>query len=256
MRYGIISDVHANRFALEAAVAKATRAGVDRFVCPGDIVGYGPHPNECIEILDQLGTLVVAGNHDLVVTGDLSHDSLNPLAVQTLRWTGDVLSEASRAYLTSLPALLELGEVVVAHGALDDPEVYVKRPEQALAQMDLAERRHRARLVLLGHTHRAWAVGRSSGEVAVWPTYPIPLTNEPAYLLNAGSVGQSREVRAVSRFGILDLERNVMDFHAIPYDHRRVRRDLKKAGLPEHACHVRPSLPGMFKQTRRKLLRN
>ena len=105
MRYGVISDVHANVHALEAVLGALDREGVDRIICAGDIVGYGPRPNECVERIATLDPppVVVAGNHDLMAIGRLPTDGIGPLPQQTIEWTAEQLSHDAREYLEALP---------------------------------------------------------------------------------------------------------------------------------------------------------
>ena len=253
MRYAIVSDVHANLPALRSVLARADELGVDRYVCPGDLVGYGPHPNECVDLIASREVLSIAGNHDLIAAGGLETATSDSLAARTLSWTRRVLRDDSRDFLASLPPLLRLdGGVVVAHGSLQDVDTYVRTPDHALDQIEAGGREFDARIVLLGHTHRAWAVGRREGEIAVWPRFAVSLLADSAYLLNTGSVGQSRELRAVARFAVLDTDADEIDFYSLPYDHRAVRADLRRHGLPPGACHVRPSISGVVKQARRR----
>src|SRR5437764_6702900 len=107
------------------------RAGVDAYICAGDLVGYGPHPNECVEVTAELSGLTVAGNHDLIALGVLSDDRCIPLARDSQRWTQDVLRDDVRAHLASLPRNVVVPGVVVAHGSLDDPQEYVRHDAQA-----------------------------------------------------------------------------------------------------------------------------
>src|SRR3954447_4441079 len=103
MRYGLISDIHGNLSALRAVLAVLTREEVDGFLCAGDVVGYGPQPNECVEVIAQLDGAGVAGNHDLIALGRLGEDGLSRLARRSLAWTRDVLAPEARDWLARLP---------------------------------------------------------------------------------------------------------------------------------------------------------
>jgi predicted phosphodiesterase len=250
MRYGVISDVHANVHALEAVLRALEREGIDRVVCAGDLVGYGPHPNECVARIAALdpAPVVIAGNHDLMAIGRLPTRNLGPLPRQTIEWTVETLEPGARRYLERLEGSLATEDgVVVAHGSLDDPVEYVFDGVAAQAQLALvAQRRPQARVLVLGHTHiqRAYC---EEGEQA--PDGRIGLSGR-RWLLNAGSVGQSRERRALARALVLDLDRADAHFLGIDYDVRATERDLRAAGLPEHACHL---APGRLARARRKL---
>lgn len=242
MRYGLISDIHANLHALETAITTLKREGVDGFLCMGDLVGYGPFPNECVERVAELGAQCVAGNHDLIALERLSEERCIPLAQQSLRWTRGVLRDDTRRYLAALPLRLEIGsEIVMAHGSLDDPQEYVTRPEQAERQLQqLTEEYPAAQLMLLGHTHRPWAHTREEGTI---PTgSPVRCGAGEPLLLNPGSVGQSRDRQARARFALLDLEREEARFFSLPYDVAGCRAALRKQGLPPTSCHLAPSL--------------
>src|SRR3954454_3971372 len=250
MRYGVISDVHANLHALEAVLRALEDEGVDRFICAGDLVGYGPRPNDCVERIASLRrpAVVIAGNHDMMAIGRLPSDGIAPLAKQTIEWTSEVLEQDARSYLETLPesAITDHG-VVVAHGSLDDPVEYVFDGTSARRQLiAVADRHPEAQALVLGHTHIQRAVGpdgdrRAEGELSL---------GHDRWLLNAGSVGQSRERRAQARALVLDLERRSARFLGVEYDVHATELELRAAGLPEHACHL---APGRGARVRRKL---
>jgi predicted phosphodiesterase len=93
IRYGVLSDVHGNLHAFQAVVNHLRRVGVDAWLCAGDLVGYGPHPNECVERVAGLGGIVVAGNHDLMALGRLDLGRQNSLVQVSQRWTRSVLTD-------------------------------------------------------------------------------------------------------------------------------------------------------------------
>ena len=239
MRYGVISDVHANLPALEVVLAELERAGVDAYACAGDLVGYGPQPNECVALVRQLGVACVAGNHDLIVLGKLSDDRCERIARESLRWTSEALDDRTREYLDGLPPSRELpGGLVLAHGSLDDPQEYVLREEQAAAQlMRLAETYPASGILVLGHTHRAFAFDGVTGAA---PHGAVSLDGAGRWLLNPGAVGQSREPLIRARFMVLDLERRDATFRAVRYDVRRARALLRRKGLPARSLHLPP----------------
>src|SRR5918994_1024784 len=230
MRYGILADIHGNLDALRTALGALENAGVDRYLVAGDLVGYGPHPNECVELVAGLDAVCVAGNHDLIVLGLLSDERCIRLARDSLRWTRGALGADARDFLAALPPRAEAaGGVVVAHGSLDDPQEYTTRPEQAVPQLaSLREQGPEPRVLVLGHTHRPWAYGLRTGTRSL--KGPVALADEP-FLLNPGAVGQSRELRARARCAVLDVDRRSAGFMALPYDVDRCRQALRDAGL-------------------------
>jgi predicted phosphodiesterase len=250
VRYGILADVHGNLHALRAVLRELERAGVDRLLLAGDLVGYGPQPNECVELVAELDAVCVAGNHDLIALGALPDERCIRLARDSLRWTRTVLTPAAREFLAGLPLQAQApGGVVVAHGSLDDPQEYTTRPQQADRQ--LAALPAGARLLVVGHTHRPWAYGARSGSLPSRGT--VPFYDDPAVLLNPGAVGQSRELRARARCAVLDLQRGSALFLAVPYDVDRCREDLRRLGLSPRGCHLRPSVLGAGRRAVRRL---
>jgi predicted phosphodiesterase len=242
MRYGVLADVHGNLDALCAVLRSLERHGVDGYLVAGDLVGYGPYPNECVATVAGLPGTCVAGNHDLIALGLLSDDRCIELARRSLRWTRGVLGADERAFLAALPRTASApGGVVIAHGSLDDPQEYTTTSRQALPQLDRIEARDGARTLVLGHTHRPLAFGRRSGWLTTRDATPLPAGE--AVLLNPGSAGQSRELRARARFAVLDLGAREARFFAIPYDVAACRGALRDVGLSPRSCHLRPSLP-------------
>ena len=241
MRLGVISDIHGNARALEAAVGRLRRRGVDRWVCPGDLVGYGPLPNEAVQMVRELGAECVAGNHDLVCTGQLDEARTGEWALRTLRWTREVLEPQAFDFLAALPARAEIGGAVVTHGSLDDPEEYLDSPARAHAELERLERGHPpARFLLAGHTHRSVAFSARRGRVLGGRAGSVELRDE-RWLLNPGSVGQPRAWRTGARAMILDLEAATAELVVAPYDVRACRRELRERGLPVEGCHLRPT---------------
>ena len=256
MRYGVLADIHGNAQALQAVTAALGRIGVDRYLCTGDLVGYGAQPNECVEMIAGLEPICVAGNHDLMALGELSGERCIPLARRSMGWTRKVLSDDARAYLASLPRRAEAPDgVVVAHGSLNDPEEYVRRVDQAAVQIGRLAREHPgARILVVGHTHRAFASDGASTPLNEAGVGELALNGSPAWLLNPGAVGQSRERRALARFMLLDLERREARFHAIPYDIEGARRMLRRRGLPARSYHLYPTRWKAWSRPVRRLL--
>jgi predicted phosphodiesterase len=256
MRYGLLADIHGNLAALEAVLQRLADASLDRYIVAGDIVGYGPNPNECIEVISSLDPICVAGNHDLMAIGMLSDARCIPLAKVAMRWTRSVLSADARAYLEALPARAEApGGVVVAHGSLDDPEEYITNVDEAVDQLACVGRDYMgARILLLGHTHRPLVVG-SESKREQQRHERLALSTEERYVVNPGGVGQARGFRCRARFGVLDLESNTLELGAIRYDVATNRRDLRDAGLSPRSYHLRPSAIAAARRVLRSIRR-
>jgi predicted phosphodiesterase len=242
MRYGVLADVHGNLDALRAVLRALEQQGVDGHLFAGDLVGYGPYPNECVAEMAALGATCVAGNHDLIALGHMSEDRCVDLARSSLRWTREVLGADERGFLEALPRRAAApGGVVVAHGALDDPQEYTTTEPQALAQLARIEDRDDAQVLVLGHTHRPMAYARRAGWLRVDGASTLPAND--AVLVNPGATGQSRERRARARFAVLDVDAWLVQFFAIPYDIGACRSALLRVGLSPESCHLPPSVP-------------
>jgi len=245
VRYGIVSDVHANLPALEAALAVLAGERVQELLCAGDVVGYGPHPDECVARLAGLGARTVTGNHDLIVLGRLSLERTDALARRTLEWTRGTISPATREALARLPPLVQAEGLVMAHGALGDPQEYVRTSAQARTQLDRLAREHpAARILILGHTHVSRIHAASGGRLRPRPGGRVRLPRGDRILLNPGSVGQARERRPVVRAAVLDLARDEARLLVRRYDDARTVSDLVARGLPPEAVHRTPTLRG------------
>ena len=242
MRYGVLSDVHANPYALDPVLDALRRAGVDELLCAGDLVGYGPNPNECVDRVLASGARCVAGNHDLMAIGALPREGSSPLARDSAVWTGERLRDDVRAALGALPTRLELPDgVVVAHGSLDDPRVYVRTPAAADAQLRALDDGHPGAAVLvLGHTHAAWAYERNEGTLPFEEGAGLAWDGSRRLLLNPGSVGQARERVPWARALVVDVERREATFVALRYDVDACRRAPAAAGRPPGSCHLPP----------------
>lgn len=243
MRYGIISDIHGNLPALRVALAELRSQGIDGLLCMGDIVGYGPWPNECVAEVATQGAVCVAGNQDLMVVDRLPDVRMSDHARLILDWTSTVLDPDAAAYLRALPsqAGVEPG-LRLAHGSLEDPERYIFRVQDAAQQLkELKKVDPAAKILLLGHTHKAMLYGQLTGMRKFTPRQPIDLVGG-SHLLNPGSVGQSRERKPWARAAVLDLDLEQVTFYALDYDLELCRKELMRLGLPPGACHAPPSL--------------
>lgn len=236
--------MHGNLPALEAVLARLERDGVDVWVCAGDLVGYGPFPNECVARIADLGAVCVAGNHDLMALGHLAETAAPPLVRDSLAWTRAVLDDRARAYLADLPLLAPAagGRVLVAHGSPGDPSEYVTDAHGARGALTrMRAEQPAADLLVLGHTHRPLAFAAGRGRLRAGADGTVRLPRGERILLNPGSVGQSRERRSVARALVADLAGATVTFHDVVYDVQATRRALVAVGLPEGAVHVPPT---------------
>jgi len=229
MRLAVLSDIHANLAALEAV--RDDMPPVDEVWVLGDIVGYGPQPNEVIAALQEIGARSVMGNHDGAAIGQVDVSWFNPDAARAIRWTGEVIDDNARAYLGTLPEVRRDGDLTAVHGSPRDPTwEYITGPDVATANLALFD----TRICLHGHTHVpiVFRAGEGSAEVvSARPGAPVTIA-EGRLLLNPGSVGQPRDGDPASSYVVIDTEAGNAEFHRVSYDIDRTQRLMRDADLP------------------------
>jgi predicted phosphodiesterase len=230
MRVAVISDVHANRHALDAVLDAVAAERPDVVWCLGDTVGYGPQPNECCNLVSERSDVCLVGNHDLVVLGQLAVSDFNEEAAAAASWTSDVLTESARDFLAGLRPAADAAGVSLYHASARDPVwEYILSEEAALATFELAT----ADLILVGHSHVALALRLDGGGVAggLAPS-GTGLQLEGRWLLNPGSVGQPRDGDPRAAWLMLDLEQRTASFRRVPYPVRETQAEMRDLGLP------------------------
>ena len=231
----ILADIHANLAAFEAVLGDIEKkGGVDEIWCLGDIVGYGPDPCRCIELLRQYNHVCVAGNHDLAAIGKMELSYFNPYAAEACRWTTGQLSEEDVAYLASLPLTLEKGEFLLAHGSPAEPALeYVMSASVAARNFEFFQLPY----CLVGHTH-APAAFREEADGSCLPIGLSPgvgmVLAKHRMIINPGGVGQPRDGDPRASYAIFDDEGRVFRLYRIEYDIRATQDRMMAAQLPIH----------------------
>ncbi|HEY2119849.1 MAG TPA: metallophosphoesterase family protein [Candidatus Acidoferrum sp.] len=237
MRLLVLSDIHANLTALEAALEAAT-GNWDRVVCLGDVVGYGPDPNEVTTRVRELDATTIRGNHDKAVTDLMGTDDFNPIARAAVLWSRAQLSNENLDWLANLPqGPMESDGIVLVHGAFQDEDEYVFTPAQALEGLLDST----LPVTFYGHTHHQGGFSYQDTQLDVLQLHPrdseersaLRLEREKRYLLNPGSIGQPRDGDPRAGFAIADLEHEIVEFWRVPYDIEEVQERMRKAKLPE-----------------------
>lgn len=237
MIYAVISDIHANRDALEKVLADAAAHGAERIVCLGDIVGYGPEPGEVIAILKAKGAIAVAGNHDDAVSGRARGEDFIDLAHDAVQRHKEVLSQEQLKYLSELPYVSGIEGAVIAHGSFMEPEEFgYVESEEAARESFLATD---AAVAFVGHTHvpEIFLVGRSG---TVYRTQPQDFTIEEGkrYIINPGSVGYPRESsgKCHSSYVLYDSTAQTIEFRLLPF---AVSSVMQKGVVPRRMSNGR-----------------
>ena len=222
--------------ALNAVIAAAMP--FDQIWCLGDLVGYGPNPNECVAVIRRYPNLVVAGNHDWVAGGRRSALGFNPHAALAVHWTAAQLSTETQQFLFALPETLEEEDFHLVHGSPRAPtEEYLFRSDEAQKCFPYFSSTY----CLVGHTHVPCvfvAAERASLPVVtrkeLKPDEPLPLDGRMRMIINPGSVGQPRDYNPAASFGMYDSESRTFKIHRVPYDVARTQQKMRDANLPEH----------------------
>jgi diadenosine tetraphosphatase ApaH/serine/threonine PP2A family protein phosphatase len=232
MRAAVVSDIHSNLHALDAVLAAIDEDAPDELWCLGDLVGYGPRPNECCARIAERADVCLAGNHDLAVRGTIDLEEFGGEAAIAARWTRDVLEPHAQELLARLEPEGAAHGVALYHGSARDPIwEYVLSDEGALATLELAG----SPLVLVGHSHVALQIVESDDTLAggVAPAGMEVDVDGGRALLNPGSVGQPRDGDPKAAYLLLDLDARRASFRRVEYDVGRTQREIREAGLPE-----------------------
>lgn len=236
VRTAIITDIHGNREALESVLADMEQRAVDRVVCLGDIVGYGPDPGWCVDrmmALAQAGAVIVKGNHDEAVANPSA--AMNITARRAIDWTRPLLSDAQKGFLAGLPLTHRAGDVLYVHASANSPQdwIYVTDTSRAAGSFSVSD----ARVILVGHRHVPDLMSRSiDGRITQQRHVvgrPMPLLRTRRWLAVIGAVGQPRDGVAKAGYAILDEAANELSFLRVGYDVAKTVAKLRAAGLPE-----------------------
>lgn len=231
VRYAILSDIHGNLEALEAVYAELEPD--DQVLCLGDVVGYGPNPNECVRLLRERNARCVLGNHDVAAIDNFGVEYFNPIARRAIVWTQDVIDAETRAWLSSLDYELHVDDFLMVHGSPERYFEYILDDAAAARAFAASD----APLIFIGHSHIAecYAMG-PDGRIthqALTQGGEVALSEGYRYIVNVGSVGQPRDFNPAASFGVYEPERRVARVVRVPYEIERVQEKIHACSLPE-----------------------
>jgi diadenosine tetraphosphatase ApaH/serine/threonine PP2A family protein phosphatase len=210
----------------------ADRESVDEVWCLGDVVGYGPRPNECCDLIRDRAAVSLCGNHDLAALGALDVAEFSGDAAAAARWTTGVLGSDQRTWLASLAPLARRDEIELYHASPRDPVwEYVLSEEVALLSLEATT----APLVLVGHTHVALALALEDGRIegGLAPAGVAVDLEGYRFIVNPGSVGQPRDGDSRAAWLLLDTVAGSASFRRVTYPIDRTQEEMRDAGLPE-----------------------
>lgn len=245
MRIAVLSDFHANLHALEAVAHDIQNLRIDEIWSLGDVVGYGGQPRETLAWVEEHADLVIKGNHDeAVATGDVT--GFNPMAAQAARLHAQLLDPDERSRIFAWPTTVKrtLGdqELLIVHASPDDPLHEYVQPQDA--RLGLRRWEGRARLILMGHTHRPFIARLDTGQTRKWRSSAFNEVIDdhrenaaPLAIVNPGSVGQPRDTDPRASYAILDFAERSAELRRVKYDVEAAAQSILKHGLDPLLAH-------------------
>lgn len=231
MRILIISDIHANLTAFEAVMADADGQW-DFIWFLGDLIGYGPDPNECVALLREYDHIGLSGNHDWAVLGKLDAASFNHEARAAIEWTRATLTEDARAYLDALPTMRVDGPFTLAHASPRQPVwEYILDAHTAAVNFDYFDTDY----CLVGHTHVPVIFEHRDANTILLhpPSYDTPFNlNSSRVIINPGSVGQPRDSDPRASYAFLDTEAMTWEYRRVIYPVAETQARMREHGMP------------------------
>ncbi len=238
MRILVISDIHANLTALDRVLEDA--GPVDAVWCLGDIVGYGPDPNECVARISGLENLVcLVGNHDAAALDRIPIETFNADARRSIEWMQEKLTKESIIFLSQLPETVVTGQATLAHGSPRNPVwEYILDLHSAKQNMEYFD----TQICIVGHTHLpiAYVQDAETNELR-WSVVPEgePITLKTRSIVNPGSVGQPRDHDPRASYAIYAPENQIWEVRRVEYDIKAVQKRIRAAALPmRHALRL------------------
>ena len=233
MRALILSDIHSNLEAFNAVLRDAEETGgFDQIWGLGDLVGYGPDPVACIELLRSYDHVSVVGNHDLAASGSMNTDNFNTHARLAAQWTASQLSAEHTRYLLSLEQVVRRGPFTLVHGSLRAPVYeYLVSIESAMGTFGLME----SSFCLVGHSHIPF-VCLEAGTLCRFDSFPededVPL-GEERLIVNPGGVGQPRDGDSRPSYAVYDDGTGTLRRRRVTYSIDTTQEKMRRAGLPD-----------------------
>lgn len=225
MHFAVISDVHANLEALKSVLAEIDKRGIKEIYFIGDAVGYGPDPNECVEILKNRCKVLLAGNHDWAVLGLTDVSYFNDYARLAVEWTKDVLTEDNKNILRNF-------ELIFNDKGKDSFFVHSTpfRPEEwnyllSLKDAEIAFFSFENKFCFLGHSHCPFIIERTRDEKLLIHKNTIIVEKDSRYIINAGSVGQPRDGNPKACF--VSFKDDKIDIVRVPYNIKKVQEKMR-----------------------------
>lgn len=237
MRYAIISDIHSNLEALQSVLKAIELENIDKIVCLGDIVGYGPDPNECIELVQQHCEVIITGNHDFACIESAELFYFNQYAAKAVEWTVSVLADENLKYLAQLPLVGRIDNFYLVHSNPFEPRSwdYILTLEEAI--FNFPRFNADARICFIGHSHHPIIyieyLENNDKKYTLNTTNQIQLEEKRRYIINVGSVGQPRDNNPDAAYGIIDTANQQYELKRVKYNITKTFKKMISARLPQ-----------------------
>ena len=218
MRIGIFSDVHANIEAMNAVIDAYKSERIDKYVCIGDVVGYGASPNECCDLIRKVAAYTILGNHDAAVAGRMDYSYYYDAARQALDLHARQLSPENMVWLRNLPYEVREGDVTFCHGSpinLEEFE-YIFSVEQATRCLEIWD--DLGLVTFIGHSHLCKSFALTRDDVYEVVAQKFAIRQEHKYIISVGSVGQPRDYDNRASYTVYDSDQRVFEFKRVTYD--------------------------------------
>lgn len=232
MKAAIISDIHSNLEALQAVIKDIKKRRIKNIFCLGDLVGYGANPNECIELCFKEADVIIAGNHDWATIDKTDLSNFNKVAAAAVQWTKKHISQENLKIIQQLPLTHKIDDLFLVHSTPVHPEEwhYLFSLEEFQKAFDYFD----AQICFIGHSHIPDAVFQdTNGYTDFVRENPFPIIKKRKFIINAGSLGQPRDLDPRASYVIYDGNRNSIDFIRIEYNIPLASQKIIDAGLPE-----------------------
>ena len=233
MRYAVISDIHGNLEALEAVLGDIESRDIDLIICLGDIVGYYPDPEVCVELVKKHAAYSVAGNHDFAAVGLMNIEHFTYYALRAIEWTKENLSEKSKEFLKTLPLTIQIGGLFFMHSSPVQPRNFIyifPNSEKAIIEAFSAMVH---KLNFIGHSHWPFILKQDDHSITRCAEEIVTVDPDNYYLINAGSVGQPRNFNTRSSYVVYDTDESSLSTIYVRYDYTITQQKVIDNNLPQ-----------------------
>lgn len=232
MRYAIISDIHSNLPALKVVLERIEDLQCDRVICLGDIVGYGPFPNECCDLIQERADMVIVGNHDHAVIGQTDISYFNTYARRAIEWTRTMLSEMNKNYLFGLPAKVDIEKACCVHSTPEEPLEwhYIMSSRDAAISFNYFEQQ----VCFIGHSHVPLIAKKNTDQKINVSLLigTVEWSEDERCIINVGSVGQPRDGNPDACLGVYEPAQNRFTLERIEYEITETQKKMREYSLP------------------------